>query len=99
MLLLNLIATLKSRENRRKQLELEGARKVGLPPAEVDEDGKEINPHIPHYMCYAPGYLSSLLCFIRCIHYSVLDMCFKSGLTNIGLVSESETSKEMEVRS
>jgi len=103
--LLNLIAAFKSRENHRKQLKLEEARKVGLPPAEVDEDGKEINPHIPQYMSSAPGYLnsdkpvSSLLCFIPCIHYSILDMCLKSGLTNIGLVSESETSKEMEVRS
>ncbi|CAH1440789.1 unnamed protein product [Lactuca virosa] len=37
----------KSREDHRKQMELEEARKT---PAEVDEDGKEINPHIPQYM-------------------------------------------------
>ncbi|KAK7333660.1 hypothetical protein VNO80_30437 [Phaseolus coccineus] len=36
----------KSREDHRKQIELEEARKAGLAPAEFDEDGKEINPHL-----------------------------------------------------
>ncbi|EOA18098.1 hypothetical protein CARUB_v10006554mg [Capsella rubella] len=49
----------KSREDHWKQVELEEARKAGLAPAEVDEDGKEINPHIPHYMISAPWYLKS----------------------------------------
>ncbi|XP_026450821.1 pre-mRNA-splicing factor SLU7-A-like [Papaver somniferum] len=49
----------KSREDHRKQLELEEARKAGLAPAEVDEDGKEINPHISQYMSSAPWYLNA----------------------------------------
>ncbi|CAL5334288.1 unnamed protein product [Camellia sinensis] len=49
----------KSREDHRKQLEFEEARKAGLAPAEVDEDGKEINPHIPQYMSSAPWYLNA----------------------------------------
>eukprot|EP00245_Coleochaete_scutata_P011445 TRINITY_DN4243_c0_g2_i1.p1 TRINITY_DN4243_c0_g2~~TRINITY_DN4243_c0_g2_i1.p1 ORF type:complete len:538 (-),score=159.09 TRINITY_DN4243_c0_g2_i1:237-1850(-) len=49
----------KSREDHRKQIELEEARKAGLAPAELDEDGKEINPHIPQYMSSAPWYLSN----------------------------------------
>ncbi|KAM0966636.1 hypothetical protein ACFX2J_022177 [Malus domestica] len=52
-------AAFKSREDHRKQMELEEAHKAGLAPAEVDEDGKEINPHIPQYMSYAPWYLKA----------------------------------------
>lgn len=38
-------AAFKSMEDYRKHMELEEAR--GLAPTEVNEDGKEINPHIP----------------------------------------------------
>mmetsp|Transcript_1021 Transcript_1021/g.1652 ORF Transcript_1021/g.1652 Transcript_1021/m.1652 type:complete len:544 (+) Transcript_1021:212-1843(+) len=47
-----------SAEERRRLKELDEARKAGLAPAELDEDGKEINPHIPEYMTSAPWYLN-----------------------------------------
>lgn len=43
----------------RKKRELEEARKSGLIPAERDEEGREINPHIPQYIAKAPWYLSN----------------------------------------
>ena len=37
---------------------MEEARKDGLALAELDEYGKEINPHIPQYMSLAPWYVN-----------------------------------------
>ncbi|KAL1512211.1 hypothetical protein AB1Y20_005474 [Prymnesium parvum] len=51
-------AAFKSRDDHRRERELEEARKAGTIPAELDEDGNEINPHIPQYMAQAPWYLN-----------------------------------------
>eukprot|EP01102_Stenamoeba_stenopodia_P009614 TRINITY_DN2849_c0_g2_i1.p1 TRINITY_DN2849_c0_g2~~TRINITY_DN2849_c0_g2_i1.p1 ORF type:complete len:542 (+),score=184.81 TRINITY_DN2849_c0_g2_i1:13-1638(+) len=50
-------ATRLSREDYKKQKEIEEGRKAGTIAPETDEDGKDINPHIPQYIRDAPWYL------------------------------------------
>eukprot|EP01111_Echinosteliopsis_oligospora_P010548 TRINITY_DN3308_c0_g1_i1.p1 TRINITY_DN3308_c0_g1~~TRINITY_DN3308_c0_g1_i1.p1 ORF type:complete len:560 (+),score=183.31 TRINITY_DN3308_c0_g1_i1:54-1733(+) len=48
-----------SKDDYKKQKELEEARKNGTVAPETDEDGNAINPHIPTYIANAPWYLNS----------------------------------------
>jgi pre-mRNA-processing factor SLU7 len=49
----------KKREDWKKLKELEEARKAGTAPAMKDEEGKDINPHIPQYIMQAPWYFGA----------------------------------------
>lgn len=54
------VAHFVSREEYKARKALEEARKAGTAPAAVDEEGKEINPHMPQYIVQAPCKISSL---------------------------------------
>lgn len=47
-----------SRDEYHRQRNLDEARRQGKIPAAVDEEGREINPHMPQYIINAPWYLN-----------------------------------------
>ncbi|CRG93681.1 pre-mRNA-splicing factor SLU7, putative [Plasmodium gallinaceum] len=47
-----------TREEKKKEMELNEARKAGKVEALKDEEGNEINPHMPQYIIKAPWYLN-----------------------------------------
>nr|KAI8769283.1 pre-mRNA-splicing factor SLU7-like [Biomphalaria glabrata] len=77
-----------SREEWKKQRELEEMRKAGTAPAMKDEEGKDINPHIPQYIMQAPWYFGAETATLRhqrqqeekIPQYAPLGVSFKKGI-------------------
>jgi pre-mRNA-processing factor SLU7 len=48
-----------TKEEYRRQKDLDAARKAGTAPAAIDDEGNEINPHTPQFMLNAPWYVDT----------------------------------------
>lgn len=78
----------KKREDWKKLKELEEARKAGTAPAMKDEEGKDINPHIPQYIMQAPWYFGAAQPTLKHQReptewkkeYTGMDVWFKKGV-------------------
>jgi pre-mRNA-processing factor SLU7 len=67
-----------SREEYRARKALDEARKAGTAPAQLDEDGKEINPHMPQYIIQAPWYLNQNTPSLK--HHKIRNETQKTGI-------------------
>src|SRR5690606_624099 len=62
----------------------EEARKAGTLPPQTDEEGRDINPHIPEYVKQAPWYLESSQPSLRHQKALAFDQSKKLSTAKIG---------------